>query len=142
MPNASFINDTNVLAQNPFMNSATKIMNVYSDAVRQNMEGLIVSSAKIIQSETIRAWTSAAQSCSKALAENAMSSQQQALERIIEANKEVFGIFGMDLSPFKMQPMAGVADWLPTAAKRPSSKPGKVDKVRNAKSSSLKRQRH
>jgi hypothetical protein len=110
--NASSATDTNVLAQNPVFTFATKILNVYSGAIRQNMEDLTVSSAKIIQEQTIQAWTNAAQSCSKALAENAMSNQRQAIERIIEANQKAFGILAVDLSPFKMQPMARVADWL------------------------------
>jgi predicted exporter len=111
--NASYT-DTNVLAQNPFFTLATKITNVYSDAIRKNMEDLTVSSAKVIQEQTIQAWTNAVQSCSKALAENAMSNQQQAIERITEANQKAFGMLAVDLSPFKMQPMATVAHWLPT----------------------------
>jgi hypothetical protein len=144
LTNASFINDndTNVLPQHPFFNLATNIFNVYSDAVRQNVEELTVSSAKIIQEQTIRAWTNAAQSCSKALAKNAMFSQQQSIERIIEANKKAFGIFAVDLSPFKMQPMAGVANWLPTmwlptrtnaSSKAPSPKLGKSSSPKRAR---------
>jgi len=78
------------------------------------MEDLTVSSAKIIQEGTILPWTNAAQSCSKALTENAMSNQQQAMERITEENRKAFGILAWDLSPFKMQPIAVVADWLPS----------------------------
>jgi len=114
---ASSFSNTNAFTQNPFFALSTKIANVYSDAIRQNMENLTVSAARIIQQQTIQAWTNAAQSCGKALAENAMSSQQQAIERITDANRKAFGIFGWELSPFKMQPMAGFANWLPTTTK-------------------------
>lgn len=114
MATASSSTDTNVFSQNPFFTLSTKIVNVYSDAIRQNMENLTVSSAKIIQEQTIQAWTNATQSCSKALAENAMSSQQQAIERIADANRKVFGILSWNLSPFKMQPMTGFPSWLST----------------------------
>lgn len=115
MTTASSSSNTNAFAQNPFFALSTKIVNIYSDTIRQNMENLTVSSAKIIQQQTIQAWTNAAQSCSKALAENAMSSQQQAIERINDANQKAFGILSWDLSPFNMQPITGFANWFPTA---------------------------
>jgi chaperonin GroEL (HSP60 family) len=115
--NPSSFSSTNVFAQNPFFALSTKIADIYSDAIRQNMEKLTVSSAKIIQQQTIQAWTNAAQSCSKALAENAMSSQQQAIERITDANRKAFGIFGWDLSSFKLQPMTGFANGFATTTK-------------------------
>jgi hypothetical protein len=40
--------NTNAFAQNPFFALSTKMLNIYSDAIRQNMENLTVSSAKII----------------------------------------------------------------------------------------------
>jgi hypothetical protein len=49
--------NTNALSQNPFFALSTKIAKVYGDALRQNMEHLTVSSAKIIQQQTIQAWT-------------------------------------------------------------------------------------
>ncbi|WP_136414575.1 hypothetical protein [Herbaspirillum sp. ST 5-3] len=104
---------TNVLAQNPFFAMSTKIINVYSEAIRQNMKSLSVSSAKIIQEQTIKAWTNAAQSCSEALAQNAMQSQQKAIERIVEANQKAFGVLSWDFSPFKMQPIAGLSALFP-----------------------------
>jgi hypothetical protein len=112
---ASSFSNTNAFAQNPFFTLSTKIVTLYSDAIRQNMENLTVSSAKIIQQQTIQAWTNVAQSCSKALAQNALSSQRQAIERITETNRKTFGILGWDLNPFKMQPMTGFANWFPAA---------------------------
>jgi hypothetical protein len=103
----------NIFAQNPFLAVSTRIASVYSEAIRQNMEYLTVSSARIIQEQTIKAWATAAQSCSKALAENVMSSQQKALERMADANQKAFGILALDLSPFKMQPMNGLTSWFP-----------------------------
>lgn len=104
---------TNVFVQNPFLALSTKIVGVYSEAIRQNMEYLSVSSARIIQEQAIKAWTDAVQSCSKALAENAMSSQQQAMERIADANRTAFEMLASGFSPFKMPPMAGLAEWFP-----------------------------
>lgn len=104
---------TNLLAQNPFLVVSTKIANVYGEAIRQNMEYLTVSSARIIQEQTIKAWADAAQSCSKALAANVMSSQQKALERMADANQKAFGILAWDMSPFKMQPMNAFTSWFP-----------------------------
>jgi len=115
---------TNVFAHNPFLAASTRIANVYSEAIRQNMEYLTVSSARIIQEQTAKAWADAAQSCSKALAENFMSSQQKAIERMANANQKAFGILAWDLSPFKMQPMNPLASWmpaLPTMAASPKS---------------------
>jgi hypothetical protein len=127
----------NAFAQNPFFALSTKILNIYSDAIRQNMENLILSSAKIIQQQTIQAWTNAAQSCSKALAENAMSNQQQAIKRITDANREAFEMLAWDLSPFEMQPMNGFANGFSTAANS-GSKPNSVSKSKRAKSKRVK----
>ena len=104
---------TDVFSQNPFFALSTKILNIYAEAIRQNMEAMSISSVKIIQEQTIKAWSDAMQSCSKALAENAMSRQQPAIDRIADANRETFRVVLGDLSPFKIQPMAGVANWFP-----------------------------
>ena len=121
---------TNVFAQHPFFAVSTRIANVYSEAIRQNMEYLTVSSARIIQEQTIKAWANAAQSCSKALAENVMSSQQKALERMADANQKAFGILAGDLGPFKMQPMNAFTPWFPAitdmaASSKPASRRAK-----------------
>jgi hypothetical protein len=118
---------TKVFAQNPFLAVSTSIANVYSEAIRQNMEYLTVSSARIIQEQTIKAWADAAQSCGKALAANMMSGQQKALERMADANQKAFGILAWDLSPFKMQAMNPFTSWFPTmtdmaAASKPASR--------------------
>lgn len=110
----SSITDSDVLAQNWYLKLTTKIINVYRDAIRQNMKDLTVSSAKIIQEQTIQAWASAAQSCSKDLAENTMANQRHAIERITEANQKAFGILAADLNPFKMQPMARAPNRFPS----------------------------
>lgn len=120
----------NVFSQNPFFALTTKIVNVYGEAIRQNMEYLSVSSARIIQEQSIKAWTNATQSCSKALAENAMSSQQQAIARIVDANRKAFGILASDLSPFKMQPMTEFTNWLPAI---PDTHPSATVKSRRVK---------
>lgn len=122
---------TNVFAaQNPFLAVSTKIANVYSEAIRQNMEYLTVSSARIIQEQTMKAWTNAAQSCSKALADNVMSSQQKAIQRMADANQKAFGILAWDMSPFKMQPMNALASWFPAV---PDMFPSPKSKARRVK---------
>lgn len=107
MPNTalSTVFSGNALAQNPFFAMSSKILALYTDAMQQNMQHLTESSAKIIQEQTTKAWTEAAQSCSKALAANAMSSQQQAIQRMTEANQKAFGMMGWGMNPFDMQPM-------------------------------------
>jgi hypothetical protein len=102
-----------MLNENPLVALSTKILHVYSEAIRQNMENLTLSSARIIQEQTLKAWSNAAQSCAQALAENAASIQQQAMERIAEANQKAFGMLAWDLNPFKMQPVTGFANWFP-----------------------------
>lgn len=109
---------------------STKILNIYSEAIRQNIEYLSVSSARIIQEQTVKAWTDVAQSCSKALAANAVSSQQQAMERIADANRKAFGALASDFSPFKMQPTPGFANWLPDMPGAPSSSKAKSKRVK------------
>lgn len=128
VPNVS--PSTNVFTQNPFFALTTKVVNIYGEAIRQNMEYLAVSSARIIQEQTIKAWTNATQSCSKALAENAMSSQQRAIERIVDANREAFGILASDLSPFKMQSMTEFVNWLPAIPDTQSSAKPKSRRVK------------
>lgn len=103
----------NLFAQNPFFALSTKIVNVYSEAIRQNMDYLNASSARIIQEQAIKAWTNAAQSCNEALAANAVASQQKAMERIAAANQKAFGMMALNFNPFKMQPMMGFGNWFP-----------------------------
>lgn len=121
---------TNVVTQNPFLTLSTKIANVYSEAIRQNMENLSVSSARIIQEQTIKAWMNAAQSCSKALAENAMQSQQKAIKRITDANQKAFGMLAWDFSPFKMQPIPGLVNLFPAMPDVPPDAKAKAKRVR------------
>ncbi len=102
MTTASSSLNANVLAQNPFLALSTKIFNLYSDAIQKNLENLTISSAQIIQEQTLKAWANAAQSCSEALAQNAIASQQQAMARITQANQKAFGMLTWDLVPFKM----------------------------------------
>lgn len=80
------------LTQNPFFDLYLKIAKVYADAMRQNIEHLVISSTNIVQDQAIQAWTKAAKSCTEALVQNAVSSQEQAIGRISEANHKVFEI--------------------------------------------------
>jgi hypothetical protein len=69
-----------------------KIANVYAESMRANTEQLWMSSARIIQEHTMRAFIQAAQSCMEALTKNAVVVQQQSVERMVAANQKAFEI--------------------------------------------------
>jgi len=79
----------------------SKIANVYADAIRQNIEQMTASSTKIMQEQAIQAWTRAAHACAEALVQNAVSSQEQALDCITSANRKALEILATDFTPFK-----------------------------------------
>jgi hypothetical protein len=54
----------------------------------------MLSSARIIQEHTLRAFVSASQACADALAKNAMSVQQQSMGRLLDANGKAMGVMG------------------------------------------------
>jgi hypothetical protein len=69
-----------------------------------------------------------------------MSNQQQSIKRITEANQKAFGIFAVDLSPFKMQPMDSIANWLAPMTSAFSKAPSpNLDKSSSAKKQSRRR---
>jgi hypothetical protein len=81
-------------ADTPYQQVLSKIANVYADSMRANTEQLWMSSARIIQEHTMRAFMQAAQSCMEALAKNAAAVQQQSLERMAAANQKAVEIMG------------------------------------------------
>lgn len=70
------------------------VVGLYRDAIRANTQQLMLSSAGIIQEHTLRAIISAAQACTDALAKNALSVQQQSMERFADANGQAVGMLG------------------------------------------------
>ncbi len=76
----------------PLFDTWSKLAGVYSDATQASTQQMMLSSARIIQEHTLRAFVSAAQACADALAKNAVSVQQQSLGRYIDANGKAAGI--------------------------------------------------
>jgi hypothetical protein len=62
--------------------------------MQASMQQLLLSSANIIQEHTLRAFMEAAQACADALAKNALSVQQQSMERFADANQKAVGMMG------------------------------------------------
>ncbi|MBW8899107.1 MAG: hypothetical protein JF619_13575 [Massilia sp.] len=89
-PNATFPNPMSA----PWLDAWARIASLYQDAMQASMQQLMLSSANIIQEHTLRAFMAAAQSCAEALAQNAMSVQQQAVERFTDANQKAMGMMG------------------------------------------------
>lgn len=89
MPNAAF-----VTMPVPLFEIWSDAAGLYRDAMRTNMQQLLLSSAGIIQEHTLRAFIAASQSCADALAKNAMAVQQQSLERFADANGKAVGMLG------------------------------------------------
>lgn len=78
----------------PFLDLWSRIAGVYGEAMRANTQQLVLSSAAVIQEQMLRAFITASQSCADALAKNAMSVQQQSMERFADANGKAVGIMG------------------------------------------------
>jgi hypothetical protein len=78
----------------PWLDAWARIASMYQEATQACMQHLLLSSANIIQEHMMRAFVAAAQSCAEALAQNAMSVQQQAVERFSDANQKAMGMMG------------------------------------------------
>lgn len=76
----------------PLFDTWSRVAGLYRDATQASTQQMMLSSARIIQEHTLRAFISAAQACADALAKNAMAVQQQALERYIDANGKAAGM--------------------------------------------------
>jgi hydrogenase maturation factor HypF (carbamoyltransferase family) len=89
-PNAAFPTVT----LTPFIDTWSNVANLYRDTARANTQQLMLSSARIIQEHTLRAFMDASQACADALAKNAMSVQQQSMGRFLDANQKAMGVMG------------------------------------------------
>jgi hypothetical protein len=78
----------------PFFGLWSNVAGLYREATQANAQQLLLSSAGIIQEHTLRAFITASQSCADALAKNAMSVQQQSMERFADANGKAVGMLG------------------------------------------------
>lgn len=75
-----------------------RIANVYAESMRANTQELWLSSARIIQEHTMRAFIQAAQSCMEALTKNAAAVQQQSVARMTSANQKAFEIMSQSFN--------------------------------------------
>ena len=89
-PNAAFPTEKQV----PFVDAWSNVAGLYRDAAQANTQQLLLSSARIVQEHTLRAFLAASQACADALAKNAMSVQQQSMGRFLDANQKAMGVMG------------------------------------------------
>lgn len=78
----------------PFVGMWSDMIGLYREVTQTNTEHMFLSSARVIQEQMLRAFITAAQSCADALAKNALSVQQQSMERFAEANGKAVGLMG------------------------------------------------
>jgi hypothetical protein len=82
------------MSTSPFFDTWARVAGLYRDAAQSSAQHLTLSSAAIVQEHTMRAFLSAAQACTDALAKNAISVQQKSFERFADANLKALGIMG------------------------------------------------
>jgi hypothetical protein len=70
------------------------VATLYRDAMQASAQQLVLSSARIIQEQTVRAFVAASNACAEALAKNAMDVQQQSLLRFADAHQQAIGLMG------------------------------------------------
>jgi hypothetical protein len=78
----------------PLSGMWASVAGVYGEAMRANTQQLLLSSASVIQEQMLHAFFTASQSCTEALAKNAMSVQQQSMKRFADANGKAVGMMG------------------------------------------------
>ena len=70
------------------------VASLYRDAMQASVQQLVLSSASIIQEQTMRAFMAASNACAEALARNAMAVQQQSMVRFADAHQQALGLMG------------------------------------------------
>jgi hypothetical protein len=78
----------------PMFDAWSGIANLYRDAMESSAQQLLLSSARIIQEHTLRAFMDASRACADALAKNAMEVQQQSMGRFADANQKAMTMMG------------------------------------------------
>lgn len=78
----------------PLFDAWSGIANVYRDAMEASAQQLVLSSTRIIQEHTLRAFMDASRACADALAKNAVTVQQQSMERFADANQKALTMMG------------------------------------------------
>lgn len=82
----------------PIVKTWSDIAGLYRDAMGASTQQLILSSTRIVQEQTLRAFISASQACNDALAKNALSVQQDSMARLLDANAKASGMLGQALT--------------------------------------------
>lgn len=77
-----------------FFETWARVGILYKDALDASAQDMVVSSARIVQEHSLRAWVAASQACSQALAQNAAAVQQQSFDRFLDANRKAAEIMG------------------------------------------------
>lgn len=78
----------------PFLDAWSNVAGLYRNVMQESTQQLLLSSSRIVQEQTLRAFVVALQSCTDALAKNALSVQQQSLGRLFDANQKAIGMMG------------------------------------------------
>ena len=89
-PNAAFPTVTPA----PIIDAWTNVAGLYRDAAQASTQQLLLSSSRIIQEHTLRAFVAASQACADALTKNALSVQQQSMGRLLDVNQKALGVMG------------------------------------------------
>lgn len=89
----------------PVFKAWSDVASLYRDALGANTQQLVLSSARIIQEHTLRAFMSASQACAEALAKNAMAVQQESTARWMDANGKAAGMMGTAFTQAWVQSM-------------------------------------
>jgi hypothetical protein len=71
-----------------------RVTGLYRDAMEASAQQLLLSSSRIIQEQTLRAFVAASQACAEALAKNAVVVHQQSLARLADANQKAAVMIG------------------------------------------------
>lgn len=78
----------------PVFDAWSGIADLYRDAMESNAQQLLLSSTRIIQEHTLRAFMDASRACAEALAKNAVTVQQQSMGRFADANQKAMTMMG------------------------------------------------
>jgi hypothetical protein len=87
-----------------FLNIMAQLGNAYTQSWQSRGQEMWLSSMRIVQEHTARAFVNAAQECMAALAQNAVDVGQRSFADIVGANQQAFTLMG---SAFTNAVMAG-----------------------------------
>lgn len=79
---------------NQLFNTWSGVAGLYREAMEASARQLVLSSMAIIQEHALRAFMSASQACTEALAKNTMAVQQQSMMRFADAHQKALEVMG------------------------------------------------